>query len=103
MKDMPILVLSSQGGIEYRERAYQMGADNFMEKPLELRECLIRAQSLLRRYNAAAPPLPSQGGTLSSIWQTSDQADAFALSSSASSLTALSCPQFRSRCISSRA
>ena len=60
MKDMPILVLSSQGGIEYRERAYQMGADDFMEKPLELRECLIRAQSLLRRYNAAAPPLPSQ-------------------------------------------
>ena len=43
MKDMPILALSSQGGIEYRERAYQMGADNFMEKPLELRECLIRA------------------------------------------------------------
>lgn len=60
MKDMPILVLSSQGGIEHRERAYQMGADDFMEKPLELRECLLRAQALLRRYNATAPPLPGQ-------------------------------------------
>lgn len=60
MKDMPILVLSSQGDIERRERAFHMGADDFMEKPLELRECLLRAQSLLRRYNAAAPPLPGQ-------------------------------------------
>lgn len=58
-KDMPILVLSSQGNIENRERAYQMGADDFMEKPLELRECLLRAQSLLRRYNAT-PFLASQ-------------------------------------------
>lgn len=58
--DMLILVLSSQGGIENRERAYQMGADDFMEKPLELRECLLRAQALLRRYNAAAPLPPGQ-------------------------------------------
>ena len=54
MKDMPILVLSSQGGIEHKERAFRLGADDFMEKPLELRECLLRAQALLRRYNAAA-------------------------------------------------
>lgn len=60
MKNMPILVLSSQGGIEHRTRAYEMGADDFMEKPLELQECLLRAQALLRRYNAAAPPLPGQ-------------------------------------------
>lgn len=53
MKDMPILALSSQGGIESRERAFHMGVDDFKEKPLELRECLVRAQALLRRYNAA--------------------------------------------------
>lgn len=52
---MPILALPFQGGIESRERAFHMGADDFMEKPLELRECLVRAQALLRRYNAAAP------------------------------------------------
>ena len=60
MKDMPILALSSQGGIESRERAFHMGADDFMEKPLELRECLVRAQGLLRRCTAAVPPLPGQ-------------------------------------------
>ena len=60
MKDMPILVLSSQGGIEHKERAFRLGADDFMEKPLELRECLLRAQALLRRYNAAADALTSQ-------------------------------------------
>lgn len=58
-RNMPILVLSSQGGIENRARAYEMGADDFMEKPLELQECLLRAQALLRRY-CAAPPLPGQ-------------------------------------------
>lgn len=59
-RNMPILVLSSQGGIEHRARAYEMGADDFMEKPLKLQECLLRAQALLRRYSAAAPPLPGQ-------------------------------------------
>ena len=54
MRDMPILVLSSQGGYESWERAYQMGADDFMEKPLDFRGCLLRAQSLMRRYNAIA-------------------------------------------------
>lgn len=37
-----------------------MGADDFIQKPLELQECLLRAQALLRRYNATAPPLPGQ-------------------------------------------
>lgn len=60
MRNVPILVLSSQGSIEHKERVYQMGADDFMEKPLDLRECLLRAQALLRRYNAAAVALNSQ-------------------------------------------
>lgn len=54
MRDMPILVLSSQSDYESKERAYQMGADDFMEKPLVPRECLFRVQALMRRYNA--PP-----------------------------------------------
>ena len=60
MRNMPILVLSSQGGMEHRARAYEMGADDFIQKPLELQECLLRAQALLRRYTSAAPPLPGQ-------------------------------------------
>jgi len=59
-KDMPILVLSSQGDYESKERAYQMGADDFLEIPLEPRECLLRAQALLRRYSSAAPPPPGE-------------------------------------------
>lgn len=59
-KDMPILVLSSQGDYESKQRAYDMGADDFMAKPLEPRECLLRAQALLRRYNATAKPPPGE-------------------------------------------
>lgn len=57
---MPILVLSSLGGIENKARAFRLGSDDFLEKPLELQECLLRAQALLRRYTSAAPPLPGQ-------------------------------------------
>lgn len=49
MRNMPILVLSFQGSIEHRARVYEMGADDFIQKPLELQECLLRA-----------PPLPGQ-------------------------------------------
>lgn len=59
-KDMPILVLSSQDDYESKQRAYDMGADDFMAKPLEPRECLLRAQALLRRYNATAKPPPGE-------------------------------------------
>lgn len=60
MRDMPILVLSSQGDYESKQRAYCMGADDFMEKPLDPRECLLKAQALMRRYNTTAPPPPGE-------------------------------------------
>ncbi len=31
-----------------------------MEKPLELRECLLKAQALMRRYNATTSPPPGE-------------------------------------------
>jgi len=60
MRDMPILVLSSQSDYDSKERAYSLGADDYIEKPLELRDCLLRAQALIRRYNASTPIQPGQ-------------------------------------------
>lgn len=63
MKDLPILVLSSQGGIKHKVRASRLGADNYMEKPLELRECLLRAQGCSDATIPPVPPCPVSGAT----------------------------------------
>lgn len=51
MQDMPILVLSSHGDIERKKQAYDRGADDYLQKPVDLADCLLHAQALLRRYN----------------------------------------------------
>ena len=55
MKDMPILVLSSHGDIENKKRAYRLGADDYLQKPYDLADCLLRAQALMRRYHGGTP------------------------------------------------
>lgn len=49
-RPMPILILSEQASIEDKVLALKNGADDFLEKPYELDECLARAQALMRRY-----------------------------------------------------
>lgn len=46
----PILVLSSNGDIKQKIMAYQTGADDFLKKPFEIEECLLRVHALIRRY-----------------------------------------------------
>lgn len=47
---MPILVLSSDGTLKTKATAYHNGADDFLKKPFETEECLLKAQALMRRY-----------------------------------------------------
>lgn len=49
-RPMPILVLSEQASTEDKVLALKNGADDFLEKPYDLDECLARAQALMRRY-----------------------------------------------------
>lgn len=51
MTDMPIMVLSSHREIEKKKQAYCLGADDYLQKPLDLADCLLRVQALLRRCN----------------------------------------------------
>lgn len=50
MNPMPILALSEDAHTEHKVLALKNGADDFLQKPYELDECLARAESLLRRY-----------------------------------------------------
>ena len=47
---MPILVLSEDTDITERVKVLKSGADDFLQKPYDVEECVARIQALLRRY-----------------------------------------------------
>ena len=50
---IPILLLTARGEVEYRIDGLERGADDYLPKPFEPRELLLRLSSILRR---ASPP-----------------------------------------------
>lgn len=51
--DLPIIITSSKGEMIDRVVGLEMGADDYMSKPLPLRELSSRIKAQLRRYHAA--------------------------------------------------
>jgi two-component system phosphate regulon response regulator OmpR len=47
--DVPILMLTAMGEAEHRIQGLEHGADDYMSKPFEPRELLLRVNSILRR------------------------------------------------------
>ena len=47
---VPVLVLSAREKIEQKVEALELGADDYVTKPFELRELLARVDALLRRH-----------------------------------------------------
>jgi len=50
-----IVMLTASGGVVDRIIGLEMGADDYIPKPVDLRELLARVRSVLRRTRAAAP------------------------------------------------
>lgn len=53
--DLPILMLTARGAPEDRIAGFEAGADDYLGKPFEPRELVLRIKALLRR---APPPIP---------------------------------------------
>ena len=49
-KDVPILILSALESVEDKEKGFFSGTDDYMVKPIDLKELLMRIKALLRRY-----------------------------------------------------
>lgn len=58
----PVLVLTARGGLDDRVRGLDLGADDYMTKPFEVRELEARVRVLLRRKAGHGASLISHGG-----------------------------------------
>ena len=50
-KHIPILFMSAKDDLPSKQRGFRIGIDDYMVKPLELDELLLRVRALLRRAN----------------------------------------------------
>lgn len=51
--DVPILMLTARSEPEHRVRGLELGVDDYVAKPFEPRELLLRLQNILRRHSSA--------------------------------------------------
>ncbi|WP_042365230.1 response regulator transcription factor [Streptacidiphilus neutrinimicus] len=54
--DAPVLMLTALDGMHHKVGGFEAGADDYMTKPFDVPELLVRVRALLRRTTAAAPP-----------------------------------------------
>ena len=62
-RDVPIIMLTGKGDAIDRVVGLELGADDYLAKPFELRELLARVRAVLRRSTAAndiAPASPER-------------------------------------------
>jgi two-component system OmpR family response regulator len=53
--DVPVLMLSARSLVEDRVRGYDVGADQYLQKPFELEELLSMTRNLLARRSRVSP------------------------------------------------
>lgn len=53
-EDTPVLMLTALETIDDKERGFSSGADDYLVKPFVLKELILRAKALMRRYNAVS-------------------------------------------------
>ncbi|MCS6882501.1 MAG: response regulator transcription factor [Oscillochloridaceae bacterium] len=74
LADVPVLFLTGRDMIEDRLRGFEVGGDDYLVKPFDLRELKARVHALLRRTARSAPNLAETGvlrvGALSLNLQT---------------------------------
>src|SRR4029079_17503227 len=54
---MPILMLTAADRLADKETGFELGADDYLTKPFELRELVLRLRALDRRRAHARPPV----------------------------------------------
>lgn len=53
-EDLPILMLTAKGGLSDKVKGFELGVDDYLTKPFEGMELVLRVKALLKRYHIAA-------------------------------------------------
>jgi len=53
-EDIPIIMLTALDTFEDKEKGFISGADDYMVKPVDMKEMLLRVKALLRRYKVVS-------------------------------------------------
>lgn len=54
--DAPVLMLTALDGMHHKVGGFEAGADDYMTKPFDIPELLVRVRALLRRTTTTTPP-----------------------------------------------
>jgi two-component system alkaline phosphatase synthesis response regulator PhoP len=57
--DVPILFLTAKGGRDDRVHGLELGGDDYLPKPFDLQELILRVRAILRRTEWLAAPSPA--------------------------------------------
>jgi two-component system OmpR family response regulator len=60
---LPVIIMTARDGVEDRIDGLDLGADDYLVKPFEIRELLARMRAVLRRQGSGASPILSNGET----------------------------------------
>lgn len=84
LEHIPVLILTGEGEVDHRVRAFEAGADDFLAKPFDPRELLGRVRAMLRLASQGLDRNPTTGlpgseAVRREIGRRLDAAEGFAL------------------------
>lgn len=62
--DFPILMLTAKAETAQKVKGFELGADDYLTKPFEPMELIVRVKALLKRYQVAFSQIVQAGGLL---------------------------------------
>jgi two-component system OmpR family response regulator len=60
-RKLPVIIVTARDGVDDRIDGLDLGADDYLVKPFEIRELLARMRAVLRREGSGSPPVLSNG------------------------------------------
>ncbi len=60
-RKLPVIIVTARDGVDDRIDGLDLGADDYLVKPFEVRELLARMRAVLLRERSGSPPLLSNG------------------------------------------
>jgi DNA-binding response OmpR family regulator len=61
-ENLPILILTAKADIDSKAKGYEVGADDYLTKPFDGAELIMRVKALLRRYKIESSQVITIGG-----------------------------------------